>query len=133
MAYETGYRRPPKSGQFKNGNSGNPKGRPKGSKNFEALLQKELNESVVVNENGKKRTLTRMQAMVKKMVSGALQGDQKALITLVEIMRRSELFKDKTDVVSLAPNDYELILDTFIEKREQSNRKKSDKSASREK
>jgi hypothetical protein len=29
--YKVGYGKPPRSGQFKRGNSGNPKGRPKGS------------------------------------------------------------------------------------------------------
>jgi hypothetical protein len=82
MAYEIGYRRPPPSGRFKKGQSGNPKGRPKGSRNFLTLLVQELGQSIVVNENGKKKTMTRMQAMVKRMVAGALGGEQKALLTL---------------------------------------------------
>ena len=78
MAYEIGYRRPPESGRFKKGKSGNPKGRPKGSTNFLTILERELGQSIVVNENGKKKTITRMQAMVKRIVAGALQGDLKA-------------------------------------------------------
>jgi hypothetical protein len=86
MAYEIGYKRPPKSGQFKQGRSGNPKGRPKGSRNFLTLLEQELGQSIVVNENGRKKKITRLQAMVKRMVAGALQGEHRSLLTLIEIL-----------------------------------------------
>ena len=51
--YEVGYGRPPKDKQFKKGQSGNPKGRPKGSRNFRTDLQEELQMQVQVTENGK--------------------------------------------------------------------------------
>ena len=131
MAYEIGYRRPPPSGRFKKGQSGNPKGRPKGSRNFLTLLVQELGQSIVVNENGKKKTITRMQAMVKRMVAGALQGEQKALLTLVEILRRTGQFEE-TDVGDLLPGDYETILDTYVAQRQMSATKKARTRASRE-
>jgi hypothetical protein len=56
------YRRPPEATRFKPGQSGNPKGRPKGSRNFSTAIEKELNARVVVNENGKRRTITRRDA-----------------------------------------------------------------------
>jgi hypothetical protein len=117
MTNDIGYRRPPVSGQFKKGNSGNPKGRPKGSKNFITLLDKELAQKIVVNENGKKRSITRLQAMVKRMVAGALQGDQKALLTLVEIMRRSGQIQPP-DVQDLVPENYAQILDAYVQARQ---------------
>lgn len=117
MSYEIGYRRPPASGQFKKGASGNAKGRPKGSKNFITLLEKELAQKIVVNENGKKKSVTRLQAMVKRMVSGALQGDQKALLTLVEILRRSGQFQP-ADVQALVPDNYAEILDAYVQARQ---------------
>lgn len=131
MAYETGYRRPPISGRFKKGQSGNPKGRPKGSSNFLTLLEQELGQSIVVNENGKKKTITRMQAMVKRIVAGALQGDLKALMTLVEILRRTGKFEE-TDIQGLIPDDYENILDSYVTQRQKSGTKKSSKPASKE-
>jgi len=82
MAYEIGYRRPPESGRFKKGKSGNPKGRPKGSTNFLTILEQELGQSIIVNDNGKKKTITRMQAMVKRIVTSALQGDLKKYLPL---------------------------------------------------
>jgi hypothetical protein len=119
MTYEIGYRRPPKGGQFKKGQSGNTKGRPKGSGNFLTLLEHELGQTIVVNENGRKKLITRMQAIVKRMVSGALQGDQKALLTLVEILRRTGRF-DQTDVEALLPQDYESILSSYVAQRQKS-------------
>ena len=113
MAYEIGYRRPPAAGQFKKGASGNPKGRPKGSRNFVTLLEKELGQTVVVTEGGKKKTITRMQAMVKRLVAGALQGDQKALLTLIEVLRRTGKF-EQVKVDGLLPDNYESILDTYV-------------------
>lgn len=131
MAYEIGYRRPPVSGRFNKGHSGNPRGRPKGSRNFLKILEQELQQSIVVTENGKKKTITRMQAMVKRMVAGAMQGDQKQLLTLVEILRRTGQF-EQIDVDSLLPDNYESILATYVEKHRISSEKKSEKPTSKE-
>lgn len=89
MSYEVGYRRPPKNSQFQKGKSGNPKGRPKGSKNFLTLLNKELEQKVTVNENGRKKTITRQHAIVKRLVAGALSGDPKATLTLLDVLKRT--------------------------------------------
>lgn len=124
--YEIGYRRPPKSGQFKKGQSGNPKGRPKGSKNFMTLLDQELDQKITVNENGRKKEISRMQAMVKRMVAESLQGNLRALMTMIEIMRRHGKF-DERDDEALAPGDYSEILDSFIARREKTSSKKSNK------
>jgi hypothetical protein len=123
MAYEVGYRRPPIAGRFKPGKTGNPKGRPKGSRNFLTLLEQELAETVVVNENGKKKTISRMQAMTKRLVNGALQGDPKALMTLVEILRRTGRFEE-TDTGSLLPDNYESILDSYVARRQKAETRK---------
>jgi hypothetical protein len=117
MAYEIGYRRPPESGRFKKGKSGNPKGRPKGSTNFLTILEQELCQSIVVNENGKKKTITRMQAMVKRIVAGALQGDLKALMTLFEILRRTGKF-EQSSVEAMLPDNYQSVLDSYLAQRE---------------
>ena len=37
--YKVGYKKPPIENQFKEGKSGNPKGRPLGSKNFSTILK----------------------------------------------------------------------------------------------
>lgn len=131
MAYEIGYRRPPKNGRFKKGNSGNPKGRPKGSGNFVTLLEKELGQAIVVNENGKKKTVTRMQAVVKRVVADALQGDRKAVLTLFDILRRTGQL-EKADIDNLLPDDYESILDSYVTQRQKHQSHKTSKTSSEE-
>ena len=130
MAYEIGYRRPPQQSRFTPGKSGNPNGRPKGSRNFMTLLDQELAAPIVVNENGKKKKISRMQAMTKRLVTGALQGDQKALLTLVEILRRTGRF-DQTDVATLLPDNYQSILDTYVTRRQKAHPEKSGESEPR--
>jgi hypothetical protein len=124
MGYDIGYKRPPKSGQFKKGKSGNPKGRRKGARNFVTLLEKELQQSIVMSENGKKKVVSRLQAIVKRMVAGALQGDHRPLLTLVEILRRMGKF-DETDANDLLPDDFESILDSYVAQRQKSISKQS--------
>lgn len=116
MTYEIGYRRPPPSGQFKKGSSGNPKGRPKGSKNFMTLLEQELSQPVVVNEGGRRKTVTRLQAMVKRMVGAALQGEPKAVLTLVDILRRNGGI-EPPEVEGLLPANYEQVLEAYVQSR----------------
>jgi len=118
MTYEIGYRRPPASGRFKPGRSGNPEGRPKGSRNFLTLLEQELNKTISVTENGRKRKLTRLQAIVKRMVNSALNGDQKALLNLLEIMKCTGRF-DAPAAEALLPDNYEELLEAFIQQRQQ--------------
>ena len=114
MPNDVGYRRPPAETQFKKGKSGNPKGRPKGSKNFMTLLEHELAQKIVVNENGRRKAITRLQAMVKRMVASAMQGDQKQLLLLFEILRRSGGL-EPASIEGLLPPDYETVLDNYIE------------------
>jgi Family of unknown function (DUF5681) len=114
MTYEIGYRRPPPSGQFKKGSSGNPKGRPKGSRNFMTLLEQELTQKIVVNEGGRRKTVTRLQAMVKRMVAAALHGDQKSLLTLVEILRKSGGL-EPAEIEGLLPPNHEAVLQAYVQ------------------
>ncbi|WP_068318416.1 DUF5681 domain-containing protein [Aliiruegeria sabulilitoris] len=80
--YEVGYGRPPKRTQFKKGQSGNPKGRPKGAKGFNASLQRELETKVIVREGNREVKISKAEAAAKRLVATALKGDMKALTML---------------------------------------------------
>jgi hypothetical protein len=87
--YEVGYGKPPKSGQFKLGESGNRKGRPKGAKNMATVLEEELNTRIEVTEHGKRKKITKRQAVIKQAVNKAVSGDPKFVpIVLSEVRAR---------------------------------------------
>lgn len=88
-----GYRRPPKHSQFKKGQSGNKRGRPAGSKNLATVFHQELSRRLSVTENGKRRTISKLEAVVKQVVNMAVQGDAKALQALMNISRELGDFK----------------------------------------
>lgn len=57
-------KRPPKAHQLKSVQSGNPRGRPKGTRNLTTDLAELLSGPVVVGSNGKERRISRQKAML---------------------------------------------------------------------
>jgi hypothetical protein len=74
-----GYGRPPRGSQFKPGQSGNPKGRPKGRKNESTILREILQQKIGMRgQNGRVRKISVMEGIHRKMADDALKGDIKA-------------------------------------------------------
>lgn len=85
--FEVGYGRPPKSGQFKQGHSGNPSGRPRGRKSIGTMFEELLRESVVVREGGSRKRMSKVEAMLRGVFVKAIQGDAKAWKTLIDLAK----------------------------------------------
>ena len=93
-AYEVGYKKPPVATQFKPGQSGNPKGRPKGAKNLTTTLETEINALITYIENGKRKKISKQGAFIRQAVNLAVGGDLRALsIVLNEIRLREGKMK----------------------------------------
>ncbi len=82
--YEVGYGKPPTHTRFKPGQSGNPRGRPRGSKNLATIFDRELSATVAVTEGGKRRKLSKRQVIVKRLIQKAIEGDHRATQTLLK-------------------------------------------------
>ena len=78
-SYEVGYAKPPKHSQFQKGKSGNPKGRPKGSKCAYTLAKEMFAKPVMVTVNGKPTKMPVIAALFARMLSAAMSGDLKAM------------------------------------------------------
>jgi hypothetical protein len=88
--YEVGYGKPPQHTKFVRGQIGNPKGRPKGSKNFKTLLLAELKTPLPIVENGKRKKITKQGAVVKQLVNKAAAGDPRTMVALLNEIRHLE-------------------------------------------
>jgi len=90
LDYEVGYGRPPRHTRFEPGRSGNPRGRPNRSKNLATLLSEALREPVIVTENGRRRKVSKRQAVIKQLVNRSARGDLKAMQMLLGTMQEIE-------------------------------------------
>jgi Family of unknown function (DUF5681) len=107
---EIGYRRPPRATQFKKGESGNPRGRPKGSRNIGKVLLDVTGQKIAVTENGRTRRMPALEVMLRRLASDAIKNDQGALKLFFSLVDR---YADLTETV-VAPN----IDDVLAEDRE---------------
>ncbi|MBK7950643.1 MAG: hypothetical protein IPK00_18265 [Deltaproteobacteria bacterium] len=86
--YEVGYGKPPKSTRFQPGQSGNPRGRPKGTKNLKTDLIEELHETIEIREGNRTRKVTKQRAFVKALTNGSIKGNARSAGLLLSTMLR---------------------------------------------
>src|SRR6185437_12302539 len=74
--------------QFVPGKSGNPKGRPKGSRPVGAILQDIIGKRINVAENGKQRRMTTLEVILLRLANEAMRSDQGAIKLLLSLVDR---------------------------------------------
>ena len=88
--YEVGYKKPPKRTQFQSGQSGNAKGRPRGAKSLTTIVTNAITEKVKVTENGKRKSVSKLEVAIKQLVNKAASGDPKAITQLLPLVHLIE-------------------------------------------
>lgn len=111
-----GYKNPPKHTRFKKGQSGNPRGRPKGHLNLKTDLTNELTQRVKLSQDGRQVRLTKQQALVKSLVARAIKGDARATNVLFPLILKVLAIEpvQETGEAPLSQSD-EQILQDFID------------------
>jgi hypothetical protein len=109
--YIVGYSKPPVEHRFKPGNNANPRGRRKGSRNREVVIREVLFEPVTVREGTEIRQMSALEAVIKKMLSKALTGDNRSAVTIIAIAQKEGLLTSdqKQMVEDLSESDQAII------------------------
>lgn len=78
-----GYKQPPRAAQFRKGQSGNPRGRPK-NRRREIPYDAVLGQMVTIREDGRERRVTAAEAFLLQLTQRGLAGDSAAARTSLE-------------------------------------------------
>src|SRR5215510_13877710 len=84
-AEKVGPGNPPRHTRFKPGQSGNPKGRPKGSKNLATELQQQLRKKVTITVEGKPKRMTVQEVIARRLANDSMKGTTKAMELLIRL------------------------------------------------
>lgn len=111
--YDVGYCKPPAAHRFKHGNKANPKGRKKGLHNRKVVIRDVLFEAVTVREGGEIRQMPALKAVLKKLLSKALAGDNKAALTIIGIAQKEGILTPEQEhiVENLSESDLAILED----------------------
>ncbi len=97
--YEVGYGKPPEASRFRKGQSGNPKGRPKGARNKRLALNEErlkgifLDEvyrTITIREGDRDVVVSMAQAIVRSLSYKAAKGDFRSQRVVLDALSRIE-------------------------------------------
>ena len=86
----TGYKHPPVKNRFQKGRSGNPRGRPKESRNLVTVLSEALNQSVTLKQDGKSRQVTKGDALIGVLLNMASKGERRAVDAVINLIGKIE-------------------------------------------
>jgi hypothetical protein len=86
--FAVGRGKPPSHRRFKPGQSGNPGGRKRGSRNLRTILEEVLLDEIEMTENGRKRTVPLVVALIKRAAQEGLRGDMRAIKDLLDRFER---------------------------------------------
>ena len=113
--YEIGYGRPPRQHRFRPGQSGNPKGRSKGSRGLKTDLRAELEARMTIRINNEPVSDTRQRLLLRALSSRAAAGDVRAAAILIPIIIQVLGVEDRgSDRKVLSPLDHS-ILDEMLQ------------------
>jgi hypothetical protein len=113
--YEVGYGKPPIHSRWAPGFCPNKQGRRKGVKNFQTEIKEELNAKITIQENGKRKRITKRRAIAKQIVNKSVNGELKALPVLLN--QSPDLISERDQLAAIfdTPDD-ESIMANLLER-----------------
>lgn len=109
-----GYGRLPRQHQFRPGQSGNPRGRPKGAKGLKSELLEVINEQVTITVGGKPKRIRTLKLVLKSLAAQAAKGKVNAADKLLSLVITAFGLEDERPVAKQLSETDRLILDQFL-------------------
>ena len=111
-----GFCVPPKEHQYQKGQSGNPRGRPRGVRNRNTIVREQMNRKITLTSpDGNSRRISTKEGIIAKQTNKALQGD---LNSAKWIMELSDVADAEYEAMSAARehlnHDDKLILQQYV-------------------
>lgn len=111
-----GFCVPPKEHQYQKGQSGNPRGRPRGARNRNTIVREQMNRKITLTSpDGNSRRISTKEGIIAKQTNKALQGD---LNSAKWIMELSDVADAEYEAISVAreqlSRDDKLILQQYV-------------------
>ena len=88
--YAVGYGKPPLTRRFKSGQSGNRRGRPRGSKNCKTIVREIANEMHTVTEDGQRRRRSTLELMLLALRNRTAEGNVRAFRAFQKYLAKYE-------------------------------------------
>ncbi len=118
--YTVGHGNPPLERRFKSGESGNRKGRPRGSKNRKTIIREIANEMHTVVKDGQRRRRSTLELMLLALRNRAVEGNVRAFRAYQKYLAKYEPQETNSKLgVLVAPAP--MTAEEFIEHAEKSN------------
>src|SRR5450759_5354792 len=102
-AQKVGRGNPPKHTQFRQGTTGNPKGRPKGTKNLSTYIMEAARDRGTATVGWRTRKISKIQATAMQLATKAAGGDQAAMGKFLDWMDEIE-----TRAAAVKPSQFPL-------------------------
>jgi hypothetical protein len=118
--YKVGKGRPPAETQWKPGQSGNPPGRKKGSKNRKTIVRSAERKTITVTKGGRKRKMTFTEIGLEHLQQDVARGDRKAFLDYLAILERyNDRDENSASMKELLADDAAILANLLARKKRQ--------------